>query len=103
MPTMQYDVLATKPLEATGAFKDQQNNDIQRARIKTIYAVNGSSAGSVVIREGGSGGKILATINTAASGTAGYTIIPMPGEGILCESGLHGTVTNTTSMTLIYG
>ena len=103
MPTMQYDVLATKPLESTGAFKDQQNNDIQRARIKTIYAVNGSLAGSVVIREGGSGGKILATINTAANSTAGYTIIPMPGEGILCETGLHGTVTNTTSMTLIYG
>jgi hypothetical protein len=100
---MQYDVLATKPLTSTGAFKDQQNNDIQRARIKTIYAINGNSAGSVVIREGGASGKILMTLNTAASGTAGYTIIPMPGEGILCESGLHGTVTDTTSITLIYG
>jgi hypothetical protein len=103
MATMQYDVLATKPLAATGAFKDQNDNDIQRARIKTIYAVNGGTAGSVVIREGGASGKILATINTAASTTAGYTIIPMPGEGILCDSNLHGTVTNTTSMTLIYG
>lgn len=103
MPTMQYDVLATKPLTSTGAFKDQQNNDIQRARIKTIYAVNGTDAGSVVIREGGATGKILVTINTAAKTTAGYTIIPLPGEGILCESGLHGTVTDTTSMTLIYG
>ena len=103
MPTMQYDVLATKPLESTGNFLDQQNNAIQRSRIKTIYAVNGASAGSVVIREGGATGKILITVNTAASTTAGYTIIPMPGEGILCESGLHGTVTNTTSMTLIYG
>ena len=103
MPTMQYDVLATKPLTATGNFVDQNDNAIQRARIKTIYAVNGDSAGSVVIREGGASGKILITVNTAASTTAGYTIIPMPGEGILCESGLHGTVTNTTSMTLIYG
>jgi hypothetical protein len=100
---MQYDVLATKPLTSTGNFLDQQNNAIQRARIKTIYAVNGTNAGSVVIREGGASGKILMTVNTAASGTAGYTIIPMPGEGILCESGLHGTVTDTTSMTLIYG
>lgn len=103
MPTMQYDVLATKPLESTGVFKDQNDNAIQRARIKTIYAVNGASAGSVVIREGGASGDILMTVNTAASSTAGYTIIPMPGEGILCESGLHGTMTNTTSMTLIYG
>ena len=103
MPTMQYDVLATKPLTSTGNFVDQNDNAIQRARVKTIYAVNGSSAGSVVIREGGASGKILITVNTAASTTAGYTIFPMPGEGILCESGLHGTVTNTTSMTLIYG
>jgi hypothetical protein len=103
MPTMQYDVLATKPLTATGNFLDQNNNAIQRARVKTIYAINGANAGSVVIREGGASGDIIMTVNTAASTTAGYTIIPMPGEGILCQSGLHGTVTNTTSMTLIYG
>jgi len=103
MPTMQYDVLATKPLTSTGNFVDQNNNAIQRARIKTIYAVNGTNAGSVVIREGGASGKILITVNTAASSTAGYTIFPMPGEGILCETGLHGTVTDTTSMTIIYG
>jgi hypothetical protein len=100
---MQYDVLATKPLTATGNFLDQNNNAIQRARVKTIYAINGANAGSVVIREGGASGDIIMTVNTAASTTAGYTIIPMPGEGILCQSGLHGTVTNTTSMTLIYG
>jgi hypothetical protein len=100
---MQYDVLATKPLAATGDFKDQQDNSIQRARIKTIYAVNGADAGSVVIREGGGSGPVLITVNTTASNTAGYTIIPLPGEGILCESNLHGTVTNTASMTLIYG
>lgn len=103
MPTMQYDVLATKPLTSTGSFLDQNNNAIQRSRIKTIYAINGANAGSVVIRQGGASGKILMTLNTAASGTAGYTIIPLPGEGILCESDLHGTVTDTTSITLIYG
>ena len=103
MPTMQTDVLATKPLTSTGDFKDQNDNSIQRARIKTIYAVNGGGAGSVVIRQGGASGKILMTVNTAANTTAGYTIIPLPGEGILCESNLHGTVTTTTSMTLIYG
>jgi glyoxylase-like metal-dependent hydrolase (beta-lactamase superfamily II) len=104
MATMQYDVFATKPLTATGNFKDQNNFDINRTRIKTIYAVNGASAGSVVIREGGSGGNIVLTVDTAASGTAGYTIIPLPGEGILVKTGtMHGTVTNTTSMVLFYG
>jgi hypothetical protein len=101
---MQYDIFATKPLTATGDFKDQADNDIYRTRIKTVYAVNGVTAGSVVIRDGGSGGNIVLTVNTAANSTAGYTIIPLPGEGILVKTGtLHGTVTNTTSMVLFYG
>jgi hypothetical protein len=101
---MQTDVLATKPLTSTGNFKTQGDDDIPRVRIKTIYTVNDTSAGSVVIREGGASGNIIATINTAASGTAGYTIIPLPGEGILCKEGaLHGTITNTTSVVLFYG
>jgi hypothetical protein len=101
---MQYDVFATQPLTSTGDFQDQAGNDIYRTRIKTVYAVNGASAGSVVIREGGSGGNVVLTVDTAASGTAGYTIIPLPGEGILVKTGtLHGTVTNTTSMVLFYG
>ena len=104
MASMQYDVFATQPLISTGDFQDQAGNDINRTRIKTVYAVNGSSPGSVVIREGGSGGNVVLTVNTAASGTAGYTIIPLPGEGILVKTGtLHGTVTNTTSMVLFYG
>ncbi len=73
---MQTDVLATKPLTATGNFKTQGDGDIPRTRVKTIYAVNGASAGSVVIREGGASGNIIATVNTAANTTAGYTIIP---------------------------
>ena len=104
MPTMQTDVLATKPLTLTGNFKAQNNGDIPRVRIKTIYCVNDTSAGSVVIREGGATGNIIATINTAANGTAGYTIIPVPGEGILCKEGnLHGTITDVASITLFYG
>ncbi len=102
MASMQYDVLSTQPLTATGNFLDQNGFAIGRARIKTIYAVNGTNAGSVVIRNG-STGKVLVTINTAASTSAGYTIFPLPGEGILADDALHGTVTNTTSMTLIYG
>jgi hypothetical protein len=104
MPTMQTDVLATKPLTGTGNFKTQGNDDIPRVRIKTIYCTNGTNAGSVVIREGGSGGNIIATINTSPIANAGYTIIPVPGEGILCKEGaLHGTITDTASVVLFYG
>jgi hypothetical protein len=104
MATQQYDVLATKPLTLTGNFKDQANENIPRCRVKTIYCKNGTDAGSVVIREGGSGGNIIMTIETSAASSAGYTIIPVPGEGVLAKEGaLHGTVTNTASITLFYG
>jgi len=104
MASMQTDVLATKPLASTGNFKDQANENIPRCRVKTIYCINGGSAGSVVIREGGSGGSIIMTIETAAASNAGYTIIPVAGEGVLAKEGaLHGTITNTASVTLFYG
>jgi len=104
MATMQTDVLATKPLTTTGNFKDQPNNDIPRCRVKTIYCKNGTDAGSVVVREGGSGGNIIMTIETSAASSAGYTIIPIPGEGVLAKEGaLHGTIVNTASVTLFYG
>lgn len=101
---MQTDILATKPLTSTGDFKDQGNNVIPRVRIKTIYCTNGTNAGSVVIRQGGASGTVIATINTCALANGGYTIIPLPGEGILCKEGnLHGTITDTASITLFYG
>lgn len=104
MASMQTDVLATKPLALTGNFKDQANENIPRCRVKTIYCKNGTDAGSVVIRQGGSGGSVIMTIETSAASSAGYTIIPVPGEGVLAKEGaLHGTITNTASVTLFYG
>jgi hypothetical protein len=104
MASMQTDVLATKPLGLTGNFKDQTNNDIPRCRVKTVYCKNGTDAGSVVVREGGSGGTVIMTIETSAASSAGYTIIPIPGEGVLAKAGaLHGTIVNTASVTLFYG
>ena len=102
MATMQYDVLASQPITSTGSVLDQNGNALGRTRMKTLYAVNGGNAGSVVFKNG-QYGKTLATINTAASNTAGYTIIPLPGEGILADDALYAVVTNTTSMVVFYG
>lgn len=98
----QTDVLATKPLTSTGNFLDQNGGVVGRTRIKSIYAVNAASAGSVVIRNG-STGKILITVDTPASATAGFTILPLPGEGILADDALHGTITDVTSVVVVYG
>ena len=99
---MQYDIKATKPLASTGSFVDQNNNNMGRTRIKAIYAVCGASAGSVVMTNG-NGGETLFTMNTPPLADAGYVHIVMPGEGILAESALYGTVTNTASTVVLYG
>lgn len=99
---MQSDVKATKALAATGPFVSQTDTNIARARIKSIYAVCGASAGSVVITNGQGGDRLL-TLDTPTAANAGYVTILVPGEGILAENGLYGTVTNTASITIFYG
>ncbi len=99
---MQTDVKASKPLTATGDFKDQGNNSIGRARIKGIYSVCGASSGSVVITDG-SGGSTLFTFNTPTVAEAGSVYVIVPDQGILAENGLYGTVTNTASTVIFYG
>ena len=99
---MQTDVKSTKPLTSTGAFLDQGNSAVGRARIKGVYAVCGASAGSVVISVG-SGGAVVLTLNTPTASTEGTVQLLLPGEGILVESAVYGTVTNTTSTVLFYG
>tara|TARA_R110000868_G_scaffold344666_1_gene605750 strand:- start:1176 stop:1475 length:300 start_codon:yes stop_codon:yes gene_type:complete len=99
---MQYDVKATIPLAATGSFLDQGNSAVARTRIKGVYAVCGASAGSVVITNG-NGGATLLTLNTPTAANEGSVYMILPGEGILAESGLYGTVTNTSSIVIFYG
>ena len=100
---MQTDVKSTKPLASTGVFKTQSDADVAfRARIKGIYCVCGASAGSVVITDGQSGSTLL-TLNTPTVANAGSVYLLVPGEGILAENGLYGTVTNTASVVVFYG
>lgn len=102
MPSMQTDVKATQPLISTGAFLDQGNNAVGRARIKAVYAICSTAVGSVTITNG-NGGSTLLTLNTPTAANAGFVYMILPGEGILAETGLYGTVVNTTSTVLIYG
>ena len=99
---MQTDVKSTKPLTTTGAFKDQNDGDVSRARIKAIYAICGASAGTVVITNG-SGGETLFYLDTPAVSTCGYVYIILPGEGIVASTGLYGTITQTASISIFYG
>lgn len=99
---MQTDVLASVPLTATGQFTAQSTSNIGRCRIKAIYIVPGTLAGSLVIKDGGSGGATIATVNTVASATQ-PTYLLIPGEGLLCQTSPYGTVSNLGSATIFYG
>lgn len=99
---MQTDVLASVPLTTTGQFTAQNTSNIGRCRIKSIYVVPTGTAGSLVIKDGGASGDVLATINTVASATQ-PTYLLMPGQGLLVESSPYGVVTSLGSATIFYG
>jgi hypothetical protein len=73
-----------------------------RVRFKGLLVTPGSATGTVVVRDGGSSGTTLVSTTTLASGTPFPVIIP--GEGVLCLTDLHVTVTGTaTTTTVFYG
>ena len=71
-------------------------------RVRGLVVEPGASAGSVVVKDGGSGGTTVMTLNTVASATQ-PTYLIFPGEGVLFSTNVHGTVTNVTSVTIFYG
>lgn len=72
----------------------------KRARIKGLSYVTGGSAGSVTVKDGGSGGATVLTLNTPAT-TDIYDLM-IPDNGILCSTNVHITVSNVTSVTVLY-
>ena len=102
---MQTDVQASAPLTGTGQVTNNASSPLTlgRLRIKSLYVIPGATAGSVVFRDGGSGGSILLTLNTPAVANAGAYSVIIPDEGILATISLHGTVTNTASVVVFYG
>ena len=99
---MQTDVLASVPITASGQFTDQAPTNLARCRVQAVYIVPTATAGSLVLRDGGSGGTIKATINTVASATQ-PTYMLLPGEGLLFQTAVFGTVTNLGSAIIFYG
>ena len=66
---MQTDVLVSVPITGSGQFTDQAPTNLARCRVKAVYIIPTATAGSLVLRDGGSGGAVKATINTVASAT----------------------------------
>ena len=61
---MQTDILASAVRTNDGVMNDQAGNAIGRCRVKGVYIVPAAGAGSVVLKDGSSGGATKVTINT---------------------------------------
>jgi hypothetical protein len=90
---MAYDIQAATVTSTTTAVN-------KRARVKGLSYVTGGTAGSVVLKDGGSGGTTVLTLNTPAT-TDLYDLM-IPDNGILCSTNVHVTVSNVTSVTVLY-
>ena len=100
---MQTDVLVSAVLSSDGQFTNATGTaDITRCRVKAVYIVPAATAGSVVFRDGGSGGTIIMTLNTVASATQ-PTYLLFPGEGVLFTTKVYADVTNIGTVTIFYG
>jgi hypothetical protein len=71
------------------------------ARIMGIYYVASGTAGSVVIKDGGSGGSTVLTIATPASATA-TSYVDLSAAPIRCATSAYATISNVTSATVLY-
>lgn len=90
---MQTDVKALS-LDASGAITDA------RTRVRGMLIEPGAAPGSVVLKDGGSGGTTVLTINTRAELTPFNVVIPA--EGVLFETSAYATLSNA-KVTVFYG
>lgn len=95
----QYDV-KSKNMTSTGA----SGVGTPRARVKAVYMVNGTLAGSVSFKDGDSGGTELIKLDTPANTTGtGCMMVLIPNDGVLFQADPYLTLTNVTSVTFFYG
>jgi hypothetical protein len=99
--SMQTDVVASQPLTATGQALNQAGDNILRSRVKALLVIPTATAGTVVLRDGGASGPIIATINTVASATQPQYML-LPGEGLLFRTNIHATIANVGFTTIFY-
>jgi len=73
----------------------------QPTRVKGVLITTTGTAGSVVLRDGGSGGTALITLNTPAVAEMFNALLPA--EGVRFTTDVYVTVSNVASVTVFYG
>jgi hypothetical protein len=72
-----------------------------RARVRAVAFVTNGSAGSVVLKDGGSGGTTKIDLATPATTDFYHSLVPE--DGVLFETDVYADLTNITSLTVFYG
>lgn len=70
------------------------------AKVLHVHAADGGTAGSILLKDGGGSGDTLLPIDTPGS-TASIEV-PVPGGGIAFGTDVHATLSQVTSVTVIY-
>jgi len=95
--TMQYDVKSIH-LNASGSIFGS------RARVKGFsICASASLAGTLILRDGGSGGTNTIEIDIPANSNPNSFYVLVPGEGVLFSTNIYATMTNLASVTVFYG
>jgi len=72
-----------------------------RTRVKgLIITSTGTGAGTLVLKDGGSGGTTLVEVDVPS--TAAFHNVLVPGEGVLFETSVYATLTNCY-ISIFYG
>ena len=73
------------------------------ARVRGILVSPATTAGSLVIKDGGTGGTTVFQSSWPASSTPAPFNVVIPAEGLRCETSVYADVTDLTSITVFYG
>lgn len=91
---MQFDVKATT-VTATGSAVGY------RTRVKGLIVTPTATAGSVVLKDGGSGGTTEIDVRTTTA-LVPFSVM-LPQEGVLFETDVYAVLTDVAAVTVIYG
>jgi hypothetical protein len=94
--TMQYDVKSAY----TGTVPAQLVTG--RVRLKQMVIVGSGTAGTVVVHDGTDNTGPVVWQQKTSTGVQPFQIL-VPGEGLLCATGIYVVATNVTSITVCYG
>jgi hypothetical protein len=67
-----------------------------------VYVSGSGTAGSVILKDGGTGGTAKLTVEAPATAGAGY-YLPIPGQGMIFGTDVHATIADLTAATVFFG